>query len=102
MKLNAATCTSTSTWPGPRTGSASSPYSSASMPSKLRQMTARMSAQPFHAHRDDLGCGARRGALAHAAGHDRLALTVLDDARTQFQRLGHPGRLEVVHVQAAS
>src|SRR5690349_13678666 len=101
MKLNAAVWTSTSTWPGPGTGSATSPSARPAMPSKVVQTTARMSARSLHAHGDDFGAGALHRALAHAARDDRPALAVLDDPRAQLERRGDRRRPEVLHVQAA-
>src|SRR5690242_12800096 len=101
MKLNAAAWTATSTWPGPATGSASSPSARPAMPSKVLQTTARMSACSPHAHGDDLGGGALDLALAHAARDDRFALAVRDDARAQLERSGDRCRPEVAHVQAS-
>jgi len=53
-------------------------------------MTARISAHPLHAYGHDLGGGAQHRTLAHAAGDDRFALAMLDDARAQFERPDPP------------
>src|SRR4051812_35997022 len=100
MKLSAAACTSTSTSPGPGSGSASSPSLGGSMPSKRLQMTARISAEPVHAHGDHFGRRAIEPALAHAAGHHRLALAMLDDASAQLERALHRSGLEVREAEA--
>jgi hypothetical protein len=72
------------------------------MPSKRLQMTARISAQPFDAHRDDVGRRAFHRTLTdRCKATTDLRSSCVTTRAAKFERLGHQRRLEVDHAQAA-